>query len=105
MAALFSQTTGMPLLIPIDMNAMSTQDVFMPGVTSLGDILEREGYQQAFVLGSDATFGGRRLYFEQHGNYDIYDYNYSIENGEIPGDYHVWWGMRMKSFLNMEKQD
>lgn len=92
MAALFSQTTGMPLLIPIDMNAMSTQDVFMPGVTSLGDILEREGYQQAFVLGSDATFGGRRLYFEQHGNYDIYDYNYSIENGEIPGDYHVWWG-------------
>lgn len=104
MAALFSQTTGMPLLIPIDMNAMSTQDVFMPGVTSLGDILEREGYQQAFLIGSDATFGGRRLYFEQHGNYNIYDYNYSIENVEIPEDYHVWWGYEDEKLFEHGKE-
>lgn len=92
MAAMFSQSTGIPLLIPIDRNAMSTQDKFMPGVTSIGDILEKEGYQQTLLVGSDGAFGGRDLFFEQHGNYNIQDYNYSIKNGEIPEGYHVWWG-------------
>lgn len=92
MAALFSQNTGLPLLIPIDRNGMNTQTEFMPGVTSLGDILDNEGYRQIFLAGSDAAFGGRKLFFEEHGNYEISDYYASIDNGEIPEDYHVWWG-------------
>lgn len=69
--ALFAQTTGLPLKIPIDANAMDTQKNFFPGITALGDILAENGYQQGFLIGSDATFGGRRNFFTQHGDYEI----------------------------------
>ena len=45
-----------------------------------------------FLLGSDASFGGRRLYYTQHGHYAIRDYNYAVWNDWIPRDYRVWWG-------------
>ena len=90
--AMFAQTSGLPLSIPIDMNSMSTQEEFFPGTTVLGDILEDEGYCQALLIGSDVAFGGRKLYFSQHGDYELYDYNHSLEQGEIPEDYYVWWG-------------
>ena len=55
---------------------MDTQDSFFPGITSLGDILEAAGYNQGLLIGSEATFGGRELYFTTHGNYHMWDYNY-----------------------------
>ena len=90
--ALFANTTGLPLKIPITDSSMSSQETFFPGVVGLGDILSDEGYQQALLLGSNATFGGLRLLFTEHGNYTVYDYPYSLEKGEIPPDYNVWWG-------------
>lgn len=90
--ALFGQTTGLPLKIPIADSAMGSQERFFPGVIGLGDILADQGYHQALLIGSDATFGGRRQYFTQHGNYEIWDLLYSREVGEIPEDYYVWWG-------------
>lgn len=71
---------------------MDTQESFLPGITALGDILEQNGYSRTLMIGSDATFGGRALYFTDHGNYDLEDYNYAIEQGWIPSDYRVWWG-------------
>jgi hypothetical protein len=44
------------------------------------------------MLGSNATFGGRRLYFSQHGDYEIDDYEWAIEQGLIPENYYVFWG-------------
>ena len=105
MGAMFAQTSGLPLLIPIEKNSMNTQENFFPGITTLGDILEDAGYRQELVIGSDAVFGGRQLYFEQHGNYEIYDYNYSKSNGEIPEDYYVWWGYEdQRLFENAKKR-
>lgn len=92
MAAMFAQTSGLPLNISIEDNSMDTQEHFFPGIITLGDILEEEGYSQTLLIGSDATFGGRRLYFTEHGNYDMVDYPYAIGNGMIPEDYYVWWG-------------
>ena len=77
----FGRHSGLPLNISIDGNGMDTQDSFFPGITTMGDILQKEGYSQTLLLGSDATFGGRRLYFTEHGQYDILDYNYALENG------------------------
>lgn len=101
--AMFAQTSGLPLSIPIDKNSMSTQEEFFPGLTTLGDILEDQGYRQCLLIGSDAAFGGRDLYFEQHGNYEIADYNYSLETGEIPSDYYVWWGYEDKILFENAK--
>ena len=90
--ALFAQTSGLPLSIPIEDNSMDTQDSFFPGIVTLGDILEQQGYEQVFMIGSEAEFGGRKLYFTEHGNYDIEDYPYFVDEGKIEKGRWVWWG-------------
>lgn len=90
--AIFAQTAGLPLKVSISGNFMDTRESFFPQVTALGDILEDEGYRQIFLLGSDATFGGRRLYYQDHGNVEMRDYLYAKENGWIEQDYEVFWG-------------
>ena len=103
MGAMFAHTSGIPLSISIDGNDMNTQEHFFAGAVTLGDILESAGYCQNLMIGSDATFGGRRLYFTEHGNYNIYDYNYASENGLIPPDYRVWWGYEDEKLFSSAK--
>lgn len=93
--ALVSLTSGVPLKVPftIGSNGYSTDDTFLPGLTTLSDVLDKNGYYQTFMVGSDANFGGRKQYFEQHGADKIYDLFTAREDGIIPEDYHVWWGM------------
>ncbi|MDY4138702.1 MAG: LTA synthase family protein [Eubacteriales bacterium] len=91
-ASLLSQTSGIPFAFPVDSNAMETQMHFAPRLITLGDILQDNGYAQEFVCGSDASFGGRRKYFAQHGAYEIFDLFTAREQGYIPPDYYVWWG-------------
>lgn len=103
-AAMFAQSSGLPLLIPIEGNSMNEQESFLPGLTTIGDILKDAGYTQSLVLGSDANFGGRKLFYTQHGMYDIYDYYYSKDNGQIPEDYHVFWGYEDRKLFDFAKQ-
>ena len=105
MGALFSQTSGIPLNIAIDGNSMEMQESFFPGISTIGDILEDAGYTQTFFIGSDAVFGGRKLYFSEHGNYQIKDYNYAKEVGRIPEDYYVWWGYEDKYLFEGAKEE
>lgn len=104
MGAMFAHTSGLPLKISIDGNSMDTQENFFENVISLGDILEKEGYSQTLMIGSDATFGGRRLYFMEHGNYDFIDYRYAIDTGMIPPDYGVWWGYEDEKLFAFAKE-
>lgn len=114
MAALFSQSTGLPMKVDIgedftdkrgSFNSMDTQKSFFPGATTLGDILEQEGYKQVFLLGSDASFGGRRLFYQSHGNFEIHDYNWAIQQKLIPEDYYVFWGYEdEKLFANAKEE-
>ena len=105
MGAMFSESAGLPLLVgaDIDGNAMNTQQAFFPGIVTIGDILDRNGYHNMLMIGSDATFGGRRLFYESHGPYDIYDYEYAIEKGWIPEDYMVWWGFEDSKLYQLAK--
>lgn len=104
MGAMFGQTSGLPLNISIDDNAMDTQESFFPGIITLGDILHEEGYSQTLLIGSDATFGGRKLYFTDHGQYDILDYEYAVKNKMIPEDYKVWWGYEDEKLFGFAKE-
>ena len=104
MGAMFAQTSGLPLNISISANDMDTQDSFFTGVTTLGDILSDAGYTQTLVIGSEAQFGGRKLYFQEHGNYEMEDYSYAIENGLIPSDYKVWWGYEDQKLFEFAKE-
>ncbi len=105
MAALFSTTTGIPYALPADANVIDKDSKFTPGITALGDILEKEGYNQEFLCGSDADFAGRRNFFEQHGNYKIFDLYSARDAGYIPKDYYVWWGFEDKYLFQIAKDE
>lgn len=94
--AMVGQTAGIPLNGRIinnnNLNA-NTDDLYIRGAYSIGDILEDNGYNQWLMIGSEAEFGGRRVYFEQHGNYNIFDYNTALEEHMVPDGYKVWWGI------------
>lgn len=90
--ALFGTTSGAAYSLGTEADNMLAQGKFMSGITNLGDILEEKGYTQEFLCGSDGDFGGRKTYFETHGNYKVFDLYSAREAGYIPDDYYVWWG-------------
>ncbi len=104
MGAMFAQTSGFPLKIAGDVNAMDQYATFFPGVVTLGDLTEKEGYRNILMIGSDATFGGRRNYFTQHGHYEICDRQWAADNGKIPKDYWVFWGFEDARLIQMAKE-
>lgn len=101
--ALFAETSGLPLQIPIAMNDMDTQTAFFPTITTLGDILEDNGYEQVFLMGSEGNFGGRSLYFTEHGHYLIDDYNLALSDGRLPNGYYEWWGYEDEKLFSFAK--
>ena len=104
MAAMFAHSTGLPLKLPIQGNTMSEYGVFLPGVISIGDILKEHGYSNNLLIGSDATFGGRRNFYIQHGDYDITDYKKALEDEMIPEGYSVWWGYEDEKLFGFAKE-
>ncbi|MEG2410710.1 MAG: LTA synthase family protein [Erysipelotrichaceae bacterium] len=103
-AGMVAQTSGIPLDIPIEGNSYDTYKTFLPGVYSLGDILNKEGYRQMLMVGSDAAFGGRKAYFKQHGNYEIWDHKSAIKENKIPKDYNEWWGFEDEKLFSFAKE-
>ena len=104
--SMVAQTAGIPLKTPTeDVNQYGKSgEAFLPGVTSLTDILDEAGYNQALMVGSDASFGGREAYFSQHGMDEIYDVYTARTDDIIPDDYFVWWGMEDQHLFEYAKQ-
>ena len=105
MGAVFGTTSGLPLKTPLGQNGMSANSDFFPGLITLSDMLEDQGYQNRLIMGSDATFGGCRLYYETHGNFTIHDYVHAKEVGRIPEDYKVWWGYEDEKMFEYAKEE
>ena len=105
MASMVAQTSGIPLSIPLARNDYNMYETFLPGVTTLGQILEKEGYQQELLIGSEAAFAGTDHYFQQHGDYAIRDYTYAKENGWIPEDYYEWGGFEDEKLFAFAKEE
>lgn len=102
-AAILASESGVPFAFRVGKNQAGKQETFGAHLTTLGDFLQSEGYKQAFVCGSDSEFGGKKAYFQQHGDFDIYDYNTAIEDGYIGKDYKVWWGMEDHRMYEMAR--
>ena len=99
-----SQTSGVPLKISIGENDYGRHKTFLPGAYSLGEILEKNGYTNYLLLGSDSEFGGRKLYFESHGNYNIWDYTSAIEENRMKESDRVWWGYSDNDLFKYAKE-
>lgn len=99
MGAMVAHSAGIPLRLPegVNVNSYGYYSQFLPGVTTLSDLLRDEGYYQCFMCGSRVGFGGRDKYYAQHGTDDLFDYSYAMTVGVIPEDYDDgWWGMEDK---------
>lgn len=105
--SMVAQTAGIPLKTPTeDVNKYGASgEEFLPGVTSLTSILHEAGYYQALMVGSDASFGGRKPYFLQHGMDKVYDIYTARQDGIVPADYFVWWGMEDLHLFEYAKQE
>ncbi|MGI6078432.1 MAG: sulfatase-like hydrolase/transferase [Fastidiosipilaceae bacterium] len=103
-AGLVGHSAGIPLKLPITDEEYKTHDLFLPGVKGLGDILQDEGYYLEFLMGSDAEFGGRKQYLEQHGNFVINDYPQAIADGRLAADYKVGWGYEDEKLFAFTKE-
>lgn len=99
-----ASTSGLPLIFSLKHKFCKDKVPFMPKVNTLGDILEKDGYNRVFMIGSDATFGGRRSYFDQHGHYDIQDTVSLKEEGILDKDYHAFWGFEDDKLFEFAKE-
>lgn len=103
-AAMTAHTSGIPLVLPIG-ETEEGYSRFLPGVTNLGDILAKEGYNQELIIGSDVSFGGRDNLFNTHGAYQVFDYYTAIERGYIDEEYFEWWGFEDKKLFEYAKEE
>ncbi len=90
MGALVAQTGG----IPLKTSGGEDKAVVLPGLYTLSDLLHREGYRQALMVGSDGDFGGRKSYFLSHGVDKVYDLYTAWEDGAVEAGYdNQFWGL------------
>ncbi len=104
-ASMVNMNTGLPMKVPFDHNAYGAKDNFLPGATTLGDILKEQGYEQSVMFGAEAAFGGLDFYFESHGDFNIYDHKAAKELGWIPEDYKVFWGYEDDKLYEFAKKE
>ncbi|MBR4706922.1 MAG: sulfatase-like hydrolase/transferase [Pseudobutyrivibrio sp.] len=104
-AALFAETSGIPLDLPVHEGTITNPEQFFPGLVTMGDILKDEGYTNIVEMGSSAGFGGLSAYYKGHGDYEIHDYDYALKEGLIPSDYHEFWGYEDEKLFEFAKKE
>lgn len=100
---LVASSAGVGLTVPLSSKRFTKDAPFLSQIKSLGDILEEQGYNQELCIGSDASFGGRRNYFSQHGNYTIWDTHSAKDY--LPENYQVFWGYEDKKLFEFAKKE
>ena len=90
-AAMVAQSAAIPVKMNLDVNTIDMKS-YLKGAYTIGEVLKENGYNNYLMIGSDAKFGNRELFFRTHGDYQIYDYNTAKEDKIIADDYYVWWG-------------
>ena len=105
MGAMVAQSAGIPLSDAVEGNSYGTLSEFLPGVTTLNDVLHENGYYQVLMVGSDAGFAGRDKYYSQHGVDIIYDIDSAWADGIVEAGRYVWWGMEDMYLYEYAKQE
>ncbi len=104
-AAMVAQTSGVAVKVSLGADTYGGGEAFLPGATSIGDILEDQGYRQILLLGSNAKFHGREAYFTEHGHYEILDTDALKTAGRLPADYSEWWGYEDEKLFSYAREE
>jgi len=105
---IIAQTAGLPLKLNMeDINQYGDLGYtsMFKGAYTLGDILEKNGYTNEFMCGSDAVFGGRKTWFTTHGNYIIKDFTTAAADGAMPEGYYHFWGFEDSKLIPYAKAE
>ncbi len=105
-SAMVAHTSGIPLKEAAGMFERNQygSETFLPGAISISNILDENGYNQALMVGSFASFGHRDVYYKNHAVENVYDLNNARKDGIVPEDYYVWWGMEDKHLFRYAKE-
>ena len=98
-ASQVAQTSGVPLK-----DYVSTYR-YMPGIVSIGDILNGYGYKQVYIAGSYMSYADMSMYYNQHGGYEMQDTHYALENGQIPSGYYANWGYEDEKLFQIARDE
>ena len=104
-AAMVAQTSGVNIKVSLKADSYGAGDVFLPGAVSIGQFLAEQGYNQVLLLGSDAEFHGRELYFTEHGGYEILDIDALKAQNRLPADYNKWWGFEDEKLFSYAREE
>jgi phosphoglycerol transferase len=102
-------TAGVPLKVPEGItdwqNGYGKDGHFLPGLSNLQTILAENGYYQTLMVGSNASFGGRKTYYETHNVDKVYDLYTARKDGIVSPTYFEWWGMEDLYLYEYAKQE
>lgn len=102
-SAMVSHHSGIPIYGNFDKYTFDINNNFLANMTNLGDILDKNSYNNYLMVGSNSLFGGRYNYFKTHGNYEIWDLNNAIHEGYMTSDDVVFWGFSDKELFKYAK--
>lgn len=102
-SAMVSHHSGIPIYGNFDKYTFNINNNFLANMTNLGDILDKNSYNNYLMVGSNSLFGGRYNYFKTHGNYEIWDLNNAIYEGYMTSDDVVFWGFSDKELFKYAK--
>ena len=93
--------------LPYNLLGDEVQDCkdFLPGAITLNDILNKNGYNQLFIFGSDKHFAGRDALLETHGNVEIHDIEWYKAQNLLPKDYQVFWGFEDRKLYDYARTE
>lgn len=103
MASLVAQTSGINIKSYQAQEEFNPNATVLPGAYALGNILEKNGYTNIFLMGSDANFASRSTYLKTHGNYEIRDVFWAKGQGLISEKYWENWGYEDKKLFTYAK--
>lgn len=104
-ASMVNQIAGVPMKAPPLDETYGSGGRFLNGAYTLGEMLEKQGYEQTVMIGASGTFGGLRDLYQNHGNWKMIDYDYALEHGMIPEGYKVLWGYEDDKLYEFAKQE
>ncbi len=97
---------GFPMHVPLSQsNRFGTQKHFLPGAPSILGLLDQNGYNMAFLLGSDVKFAGKDKLFAHSKSIKIKDLQYFFDNGSAKKENMNSWGLCDYALFDLAREE
>lgn len=105
-AGITSALCGLPLNMPMGINEYHGKlPTYLPNAVCMMELLQKDGYNQIYVQGTNADFTQKRLFWKSHGDVSIHDEIYFKQENKVPKNYSVFWGIEDNKTFSFAKDD